>query len=53
MDNKTRPLEVYTIVNLNNEGSEKEYIIENEAENNPQWGEEYAIAKFLHIVETN
>jgi hypothetical protein len=32
---KTRPLVVYTVVNLNNAGSEKEYIIKNETENNP------------------
>jgi hypothetical protein len=43
MDNKTRPLEVYTIVNLNNVGSEKEYTIENEVENNPQWGKEFDV----------
>ncbi len=43
MDNKTRPLEVYIIVNLNNEGSEEEYTIENEVENNPQWGKEFDV----------
>jgi hypothetical protein len=53
MDNKTRPLEVYIIVNLNNVGSEEEYTTENEIENNPQWGEEYVDAELLHIVETN
>jgi len=41
MDNKTRPLEVYNVVNLNNVGSEKEYAIKNEVENNPQRGKEF------------
>jgi hypothetical protein len=35
MDNKTRPSEVYTIVNLNNAGNEEEYTTNNEIENNP------------------
>jgi hypothetical protein len=35
MDNKTRPLKVYTKLNLNNARSEKEYTSKNEAENNP------------------
>ncbi len=39
MDNKTRPSNVYTAINLNNAKNEKEYTIENEIENNPQWGE--------------
>ncbi len=43
IDNKTRPLEVYIVVNLNNVGSEKEYTIENEVENNPQWGKEFDV----------
>jgi len=40
IDNKTRPSEVYIAINFNNVGSEKEYTIENEVENNPQWGKE-------------
>ncbi len=52
MDNKTKPLEVYIAVNLNNAGSEQEYTTENEAKNNPQWGEEFVIIELLHIVET-
>jgi hypothetical protein len=51
MDNKTSPSKVYIIVNLNYVGNEDEYTIENEVENNPQWGKEFAIAKFLHIYE--
>jgi hypothetical protein len=35
MDNKIRPSNIYTAVNLNNAGNEHEYTIENEAENNP------------------
>jgi hypothetical protein len=37
MDNKTRPSEVYTAVNLNNARSEEEHIIKNEVKNNLQW----------------
>jgi len=51
MDNKIRPLEVYSIINLNNARNEEEYTIENEAENNPQWGEEFIAIELLHIVE--
>ncbi len=32
---KTRPSKVSSAINLNNVRREKEYIIENEAENNP------------------
>jgi len=35
IDNKTRPLEVYIAINLNNVGSEYEYTTNNEVENNP------------------
>jgi hypothetical protein len=35
MDNKIRPSEVYTVVNLNNAGNEKYYTIKEEVENNP------------------
>jgi hypothetical protein len=35
MDNKTRQLEVYIVVNLNNVGNEEEYTTKNEIENNP------------------
>jgi len=38
MDNKIRPIEVYTITNMNNVRNEEDYIIEEEVENNPQWG---------------
>jgi hypothetical protein len=51
MDKKIRPLKVYTIVHLNNVKNEEEYTIENEAKNNPQWGKESIVAKFLHIAE--
>jgi hypothetical protein len=53
IDNKTRPLEVYIATNLNNGGSEEDYTIENEAKNNPQWGDGFVIIEFMHIVETN
>jgi hypothetical protein len=53
MDNKTRPSKVYIELNLNNVRNEEEYTTENEAENNPQWGEESIITKLLHIVETH
>jgi hypothetical protein len=51
MDNKTRPSEVYTAINLNNARSEEEYTIKNEAKNNPQWGEEFTVVKLLHIAK--
>jgi hypothetical protein len=38
MDNKTKPWNIYTITNLNNARSEKDYTTEKEVENNPQWG---------------
>jgi hypothetical protein len=50
VDKKIRPSEVYTIVHLNNVKNEEEYTIENEAKNNPQWGKESIVAKFLHIA---
>jgi hypothetical protein len=34
MDNKTKPLEFYIATNVNNEGNEEDYTIEEEAENN-------------------
>jgi hypothetical protein len=51
MDNKIRPLEVYSTINLNNARNEEEYTIENEAENNPQWGEEFVVIELLHIAK--
>jgi len=44
MDNKTKPSEVYIVINFNNVGSEKEYIVDNEVENDPQWGKEFVNA---------
>ncbi len=35
MDNKTKPLEVYTATNMNNVRNEEDYTIEEEMENNP------------------
>jgi hypothetical protein len=43
MDNKTKPLEVYIATNMSNVGSEEDYTIEEEAKNNPSWGEEFAV----------
>ncbi len=51
MDNKIKPLKVYTTTNMNNVGSEEDYTIEEEAKNNPQWGEEFVVVGFLHIAE--
>jgi hypothetical protein len=48
MDNKIRPSKVYIVMNLNNARNEEEYTIENEAENNPQWGEESIVAQNFH-----
>jgi hypothetical protein len=53
MDNKTKPSEVYIVVNFNNARNEKEYIIKNEVKNNLQWGEESTTIEFLHMVETD
>jgi hypothetical protein len=44
MDSKTRPLEIYITTNMNNVRSEKYYTIEEEVENNQQWGEKTIIA---------
>jgi hypothetical protein len=49
MDNK--PSKVFTTVNLNNVGSEKDYTIKNDVKNNPQWGEEPTTIKLFHITE--
>jgi hypothetical protein len=53
MDNKIRPLKVYIVVNLKNARSEKNYTTNEEVENNPQWGKEFATAKFLYITKKN
>jgi hypothetical protein len=37
MDNKTKPLKVYTITNMNNAGSENDYTTNEEVEKNSQW----------------
>jgi hypothetical protein len=52
INNKTRPLEVYTIVNMSNVGNEENYILKEEVENDPQWVEESIIVKLLHISKT-
>jgi len=39
MDSNTRPSKVYTTtININNAKSEEDYTIEEEVENNQQWG---------------
>jgi hypothetical protein len=53
MDNKIRPLKVYTVANLKNARSEKNYTTKEEVENNPQRGKEFATTKFLYITKTN
>ncbi len=50
MDNKIKPLKVCTTTNMNNVGSEEDYTIKEEAKNNPQWGEEFVVTRFLHIA---
>jgi hypothetical protein len=53
MDSKIGPLEVYiTLTNINDARSEKNYATKEEAESNQQWGEDFIVAKLLHIVET-
>ncbi len=52
MDNRTNPLKVYIATNVSNVGNEEDYTIEEEVENNLQWGEESIAAKLFHIVET-
>ncbi len=51
MGNKTKPSKVYTTTNVNNVGNEKDYTIEQEVENNPQWGEEFIATKLFHIIK--
>jgi hypothetical protein len=41
IDDKTSPSKDYIAINFNNVGIEKEYTIENEVENNPQWGKKF------------
>jgi hypothetical protein len=53
IDNKIRPSKVYIATNLNNGRNEKDYIIEDEVKNNPQWGEGFVIIKLMHAIETN
>jgi hypothetical protein len=38
INNKIRPSKVYIATNLNNGGSEEDYIIKDKVKNNPQWG---------------
>jgi hypothetical protein len=45
MDNKIEPSKVYTIANINNARSEKNYTKKEEVENNSQWGKEFTITK--------
>jgi len=51
MDGKIWPLEVYTIVNVNNVGSEKDYTLKEEIENDQQWGNESIVTKLVHIIK--
>jgi hypothetical protein len=51
MDNKIRPLKVYTTTNMNNAGSKEDYTTKEETKNNLQWGEEFDGVEFLHITE--
>ncbi len=44
MYGKTRPLQIYITTNMNNARSEKDYTIEEEVENNQQWGKKIIIA---------
>jgi len=52
MHNKTKPLKVYTIANMNNARSENNYTTKEEVENNFQWGEEFTITEVFHITKT-
>jgi len=50
MDSKIRPSKVYTIaININNAKSEEDYTIEEEIENNQNWGEDSAIIELFHM----
>jgi hypothetical protein len=56
MDNKIQPLEIYTIINSKNHGSDKEeYTSDEEIDCNQsqQWREEFFVVELLHIVETS
>ncbi len=52
MHNKTKPLKVYTIANMNNARNENNYTTKEEVENNSQWGEESTITEVFHIAKT-
>lgn len=52
MDGKTQPSKVYIATNMNNVRSEKDYTTQEEDQNNQQWGEEFVVAKLLHIAKT-
>jgi hypothetical protein len=48
MDSKIRPSEVYiTATIINNAKSEENYTIEEEIENNQQWGEDFVPQSFF------
>jgi hypothetical protein len=56
MDNKIQPLEIYTIINSENHGSDQEEYTSNEeidCNQNQQWREEFFVVELLHIVETS
>jgi hypothetical protein len=53
INNKIRPSEVYIATNLNDGWNEEDHTIEDEAKNNPQWGEGFATIELMHIIETN
>jgi hypothetical protein len=58
MDNKTQTSKIYTITNINNHGSEKEYTSDEETDCNQskKWGEEFdsqLVIKLFHIVKTS
>jgi hypothetical protein len=49
MDSKIRPSKVYTIiVNIDNVRSEEDYTIDEETENNQQWGEDFVVVELFH-----
>jgi hypothetical protein len=50
MDNKSQPSQIYTITSVNDQGNE-DFIINDEAEHNQNWGKNIAITKFVHISE--
>jgi len=55
MDNKTRPLEIYTTKNINHGNDQEDYTSDEQIDYNKtqQWKEEFTIVEPFHIAKTS